>query len=125
MLHYVYFRYNEPMKAARKSTKDTDVSPVVTASDIDHIARLANIPLTTEQAAELTEQVGVTVAYVSHLSSLDTTGVIETSQVTGMENVLREDIVDEKRMFTQEEALANATRTHNGFFVVDRVLEEK
>lgn len=125
MSQYVYFRYNEPMKPARKSTKAPNAPPMVTASDIDHIARLANLPLTTEQAVELTEQVGVTVAYVSHLSSLDTSGVIETSQVTGMENVLREDVVDEHRMFTQEEALANAARTHNGFFVVDRVLEEK
>lgn len=125
MLRFDYFRYNEPMKAASKSPHVSKTSSKVTESDIHHIAKLANVPLTPEQAGELTEQVGVTVEYVSHLASLDTSGVTETSQVTGMENVFREDVVDESRMFTQEEALANASRTHQGFFVVDRVLEEK
>lgn len=97
----------------------------VTKKDIDHIAKLANLPLTSEQAEELTKQVGITVEYVSQLQKISTGGVTETSQVTGMENVYREDEVDTSRMFTQEEALANAKRTYNGFFVVDRVLEEK
>lgn len=95
------------------------------AADIDHIAKLANLPLTPEQTEELTQQVGVTVQYVSQLQSLATTGVVETSQVTGLENVFREDEIDESRMLTQEEALSNAKRTYTGFFVVDRVLEEK
>lgn len=99
--------------------------PSLTVSDIDHIAKLANIPVTHEQAVELTHQVGTTVQYVSELASLSTDGVIETSQVTGQENVLREDEIDVTRMFTQEEALANAKRTYNGFFVADAVLEEK
>lgn len=99
--------------------------PSLTVSDIDHIAKLANIPVTSEQAEELTRQVGITVQYVSELASLSTDGVIETSQVTGQENVLREDEIDVSRMFTQEEALVNAKRTYNGFFVVDAVLEEK
>lgn len=97
----------------------------LTKKDIDHIAKLANLPLTSEQAEELTKQVGITVEYVSQLQSISTEGVIETSQVTGAENVFREDEIDTTRMFSQEEALTNAKRTHNGFFVVDRVLEEK
>ena len=124
MLYGTNFRYNEPMKVTKPHKKNPSVSSV-TGSDIDHIARLANLPLTAEQAKELTEQVGVTVTYVSQLQSLSTVGVVETSQVTGMENVFREDTIDKSRMFTQEEALANAKRTHTGFFVVDRVLEEK
>ncbi len=100
-------------------------SDPLTTNDIDKIARLANLPLNEAQARELTEQVGVTVSYVSELQTLATDNVTETSQVTGMENVLREDEIDTTRMFSQEEALSNAKRTHNGFFVVDRVLEEK
>lgn len=98
--------------------------PSLSIADIKHIAKLGNIPVTDSQAEELTKQVGVTVAYVSKLQELPTEGVVETSQVTGLENVVREDIVDTKRMLTQEEALANAPHTHNGFFVVDAVLEE-
>lgn len=97
----------------------------LTKKDIDHIAKLANLPLTDEQADELRGQLGITLEYVSQLQSLSTEGVVETSQVTGLENVFREDEIDTTRMFSQEEALANAKRTYNGFFVVDRVLEEK
>jgi aspartyl-tRNA(Asn)/glutamyl-tRNA(Gln) amidotransferase subunit C len=100
-------------------------SPTLTKNDITRIAKLASLPVSEQQAEELTEQVGVTVSYVSQLQSLATDEIEETSQVTGMENVLREDEVDTSRMFRQEEALANAKRTYNGFFVVDRVLEEK
>jgi Asp-tRNA(Asn)/Glu-tRNA(Gln) amidotransferase C subunit len=39
-------------------------------------------------------------------------------------NVLREDVVEEKRMFTQEEALSNAKKTHQGFFVVDQLIDQ-
>lgn len=100
-------------------------NPTLTKTDITRIAKLANLPVSEQQAEELTAQVGETVSYVSQLQSLPTDNVEETSQVTGMENVLREDEIDTKRMFSQEEALANAKRTYNGFFVVDRVLEEK
>ena len=67
----------------------------------------------------------MTVGYVSQLQSVNTEDVVETSQVTGLENVLREDEIDESRILTQEEALSGAKSTHNGFFVVDRIFEEK
>ncbi len=95
----------------------------LTVTDVRQIAKLANIPISDTQAEELTKQVGVTVSYVSKLQELPTDSVVETSQVTGLENVVREDIVDKSRMLTQKEALANASHTHNGFFVVDAVLE--
>lgn len=97
---------------------------LVTKEDIAHIAKLANLPITEKQADELTHQVGVTVEYVSALQNLSTDGVKETAQVTGLTNVFREDEIDESRIFTQEEALSNSKRTHNGYFVVDAVLEE-
>lgn len=100
-------------------------SPVLSSADIDHLARLANLPLSKEEAEKLKKQVGITVQYVSQLQTLPTDDVIETSQVTGLENVYREDEVDASRTFTQEQALGNSKRTHNGFFVVDAVFEEK
>lgn len=96
----------------------------LSASDIAHIAKLAQLPITEEQAEELRKQVGTTVNYVSQIQSLETGDSEETSQVTGLENVFREDVVETQRSFTQEQALANAKRTHNGFFVVDAVFGE-
>ena len=95
----------------------------LTTSDIVKIAKLANIPVIDKQFEELTKHVGVTIEYVSQLQELPTDGVVETSQVTGLENIFREDIVDDQRMLTQEEALQNAPAQHEAYFVVDQVLE--
>lgn len=94
------------------------------ASAVDKIAKLANLPLTPKQKDELGKQVGVTVSYVSHLASLPTQDVVETSQVTGLENVFREDVIDSSHILTQKEALSNAKRTHSGYIVVDHIFEE-
>lgn len=100
-------------------------APKITSAVVVKVAKLAGLPLTKQQIEELTNQVGVTIQYVSQLQSLPTGNATETSQVTGLENVFREDVIDNKRTFTQEQALANAKRTHNGFFVVDAVFNEE
>ena len=61
---------------------------------------------------------------VDELFKVDVKGVEPTHQVTGMENVLREDKVIEENTLFQEEALKNAKRKHDGYFVVDQILED-
>ncbi len=95
-----------------------------TKSDVHRIAHLANIPITPEEEEKLADGFNTTIAVVDELFGLEVQGVTPTHQVTGLENVFREDTVDEQRMFTQDQALSNATRTYNGFFVVDQVLEQ-
>ena len=95
----------------------------ISQDDVRHIAKLANLKLTNEQIEKLTPQFTSVVDLVSKIQTLDTEGVEETSQVTGQENVLRKDVVDKKRMLSQDEALTGAKKTHNGYFVVDRVFE--
>jgi len=96
-----------------------------TSTDVQKIAKLAHIPITDDQANELAQGFTKTMKVVDTLSEVDVLHIEPTSQVTGLENVFREDEIDTTRMFTQEQALANAKRTHNGFFVVDQVIEEK
>jgi len=95
-----------------------------TIDDVKHIAQLANLVLSDEQLQKIAEQLSSVIGYMSKIQALDTKGVVETSQVTGLENVFREDVVDEKRMLSQESALSNAKNTHSGYFMVDAVLEE-
>ncbi len=96
-----------------------------TTSDVDKIARLANIPVTDEEKEDLARGFTTVVGVLEELKEIDVTDVHPTNQVTGLENVTREDEVDVTRMFTQEEALTNAKHTHNGFFVVDQVLDQE
>lgn len=98
---------------------------IVTPQIVDHIAKLANIPVTQEEKKTLSDGFTKTMEVVDHLSELNTSSIEPTHQVTGLVNVLRDDVVDQARMFTQKQALSNAKKTHNGFFVVEQILEEK
>ncbi|OGG21641.1 hypothetical protein A3D03_04565 [Candidatus Gottesmanbacteria bacterium RIFCSPHIGHO2_02_FULL_40_13] len=100
------------------------VIKIVTSSIIKHIAQLANLDLSDEELKSMSPQFSSILNLVSKIKKLDTTNVSETSQVTGQENVFREDEVDSKRILTQEEALSNAKNKHNGYFVVDAIFEE-
>ncbi|MBU1327268.1 Asp-tRNA(Asn)/Glu-tRNA(Gln) amidotransferase subunit GatC [Patescibacteria group bacterium] len=98
-----------------KKTSKTDL-------DVDYVARLANLPLTLSQRKKFAGQLSQVLEYVSQIQKQDISGVTETAQVSGQENVMREDEV--KPGLTQEEALANAPSVHNGFFRVNYVFEE-
>lgn len=89
--------------------------------DVPHVAKLANLPLTDEEIKKFDKQLAETLAYVDNLKEIDTTKVTATSQVTGLENITREDIAQES--LTQEQALSNAKKTYNGSFEVDAILE--
>lgn len=91
---------------------------------VSHIAQLANIPITQDEEKKLESAFDETMAVVEKLQSVDVRDVAPTFQVTGLENVTREDIVDESRMFSQEQALANARAQHDGFFVVPQVISQ-
>jgi aspartyl-tRNA(Asn)/glutamyl-tRNA(Gln) amidotransferase subunit C len=90
--------------------------------DVSKIAKLANLPLTDEEKKKFEKQLSETLDYVKQLEEIDTKNVEPTSQVTGLENVLREDEV--RKSLTQEEALKNAKATHKGFFKVKQILEQ-
>ena len=89
--------------------------------DINHVAKLANLPLKPKEKEKFAKQLSETLAYVGKLSSVNTEKVKETSQVTGLENVTRND--ETKASLTQEEALKNTGSSHNGFFKVKAILE--
>lgn len=95
-----------------------------TSATVQKIATLAHIPIQDEEAEVLAKGFTTTMKVVDELAKVDVEGVVPTSQVTGFEDVFREDEIDTTRMFTQEQALSNGKRTHNGFFVVDQILEE-
>ena len=89
--------------------------------NVAHVAKLANLPLTKEEEQKFEKQLSETLDYVKQLEEIDTKGVEPTSQVTGLENVTREDKV--KPSFSQEEALKNSKSTHNGYFKVPAILD--
>ncbi len=91
--------------------------------DIQHIAKLANLHIDKEEEKRFEEQLSETLDYVEKLNEIDTENVEPTSQVTGLQNIAREDIAMES--LTQEQALSNTKSQHNGFFQVKAILENQ
>lgn len=92
-------------------------------TDVKHLAKLANLVIPPSRQSALATQIDTTFEYIKTLEDTNTESLPETNQVTGLTNVLREDVVDDSRTFTQAQALQNAKNTHNGYFVVPAILE--
>ncbi len=96
----------------------------LTHDETVHIAKLAKLPLTSEEVDHYAEQLSPIVDYFNELSEVDVDGVEGTSQTTGLIDVLRPDEVDDTRYIPNEEALGQAKITHNGYFSVPPILSK-
>ena len=85
------------------------------------VAKLANLPLTSEEEEMYSEQLSAILDYIDKLNSADTKDVEPTFNVTGKNNILAEDEV--KPNLTQKEALQNASKVDNGMFLTKGVFE--
>ena len=85
------------------------------------MAKLANLHLPAQELDKFQTAFNETLAVVGNLSKLDTNHAVPTSQVTGQTNQWREDKVEPS--LTTQQALSGTKNTHDGYFVVDRILD--
>jgi aspartyl-tRNA(Asn)/glutamyl-tRNA(Gln) amidotransferase subunit C len=95
----------------------------ISVQQVKRVAQLANIPLEDTQAEKFVGAFEETLEVIENLKEVSTAELEPTHQVTGLENVMREDVVDEKHMFSQQQAITNAKKTYQGYFVVPRILD--
>lgn len=88
--------------------------------NVKHVAQLANLPLSVDEEKKFEGQLEETLTYIEGLNEINTKNIEPTDQVTGLENVLRDD--ETKPSLSQEEALSNAKSKHNGLFKVKKVI---
>lgn len=88
--------------------------------DVAHVAKLARLNLTAEEAALFQHQLARVLEYAEKLRAADTSAVDETDGDTLLD-LFRED--EPRPWFTAEEALRNAPRQADNLFVVPKVLE--
>lgn len=65
----------------------------LTRDEVEHLGRLARLALTEEEKGRYATELSAILEYVEQLQEVDTTDVEPTSQVTGLEDVYREDVV--------------------------------
>jgi len=89
--------------------------------DVSHIAKLANLSLKKDEIEIYESQLSTIIDYIDKLKEVDTENVPETSQVTYLENVTKEDVTSSS--LSQDEVLSNTENKHNGFFKVKAIFE--
>lgn len=90
--------------------------------DIKHLVKLANLNLKTDEEEKFAKQLEETLSYIENLNEIDTDNIPPTNNVTGLENITREDVTTPS--LSAEQALKNAKSQYNGFFKVKAILEE-
>lgn len=93
----------------------------LTREDVLKLARLSRLHLSDEEVDRFQKEITAILGYVEQLQSVDLKGVIPTSQVTGLQNVMRPDEVKDYGA-SPEDLLKNAPATQDGHFKVRRML---
>ncbi len=94
----------------------------LTKSQVKHISDLARLDLKDAEIEKFRRQLSSILEYVELLNEVDTSKVEPTAQTTGLKNVMREDKPQEEQCLAQEEVLANAADTENGYIKTKAVL---
>jgi len=89
--------------------------------DVIHIARLARLGLTEEEAEKFGEQLSHLLESFEVLQQVETTDVPPTAQSIDLQTVVRDDEVAES--LPPDQVLANAPQKEGGFFRIKAVLE--
>jgi aspartyl-tRNA(Asn)/glutamyl-tRNA(Gln) amidotransferase subunit C len=93
----------------------------ITKQEVEHVARLARLELSEQEKETLTDQLSNILTYVEQLNELDTKGVVPTSHVLDINNVMRDDVPEAS--LPQDRALANGPEKALGHYKVPKIIE--
>lgn len=66
----------------------------LTKQEVEHIALLARLGISESEVEKYASQLSSILEYVEQLKEVNTDGVAPTAQVTGLENMMRPDVVE-------------------------------
>jgi aspartyl-tRNA(Asn)/glutamyl-tRNA(Gln) amidotransferase subunit C len=93
----------------------------ISCEGISYITKLARLKLTKIEQERLTKDMTNILEFVDKINQLDTEGVTPTSHAVHINNVFRDDIIEES--YDKEKILANAPEKENDFFKVPKIVE--
>jgi len=110
--------------------KQTESSPfteqtgrtVISDETMEYVGILAKLELTQEERQAAKKDMERMLDYIDKLNELDTSGVEPMSHVFSVNNVFREDIVEERD--GGEDTLANAPERRERAFVVPKTVDQ-
>jgi len=93
----------------------------ITKDDVTYVASLAQLSLNEDTKERLVKELGEILAYMDKLNELDTSNIEPTMHALELTNVFREDVVSGS--LEREQALMNAPRSDQEYFLVPRILD--
>lgn len=107
--------------ADRESGKGGTMANVIDDATIEYVGILAKLELSGEEREQAKKDMGRMLDYIDKLNELDTTGVEPMSHVFPVNNVFREDVVENGD--DRENMLKNAPEQKDGTYVVPITVE--
>ena len=93
----------------------------ITNDDVRHLAQLSSLQMPDAEAELLRVGIGKIINYINQLDELDTDGVEPTYQVTGLQNVWRDDEIIDSSV-SRRQLLALAAEQSDNCVKVPKVL---
>lgn len=90
---------------------------------VDKVAHLARLELNPEETETMINDMNRILGFMDKLNEVDTMGIEPLIYMTNEVNVFREDVV--KQEITHEEALLNAPKHDDKYFLVAKVIDLK
>ncbi len=89
--------------------------------DVLKLARLSRLRLGDDEVEKMRTELSSILEYVETLDGADTAGLEPTYQVSGLTDVMREDVVKDYG-YTAADLLKNVPRTRDGYIEVEKIL---
>ncbi len=93
----------------------------LTKNDVLKLAQLARLSLSQDEVILFQKEISSILDYVKQLENIETSGLEPTSQVTGLTNVMREDVIKDYGI-SRTELLKNLPDSKDGMIKVKRML---
>ncbi|MCK5466081.1 Asp-tRNA(Asn)/Glu-tRNA(Gln) amidotransferase subunit GatC [Candidatus Parcubacteria bacterium] len=94
----------------------------ISLKEVEHIAELAKIGLIKEEKEKFSEELSNILEYIEQLKEIDAKNIKPVSQVTGLVNVVREDVAENCNENTRKKIIANFPEEKEGYVKVKQVM---
>lgn len=93
----------------------------ISKDEVNHVAHLARLEFTGEEAEKFASQLNQILLYMEMLNRVDTNGIEPMTHAIAQQNAFREDAVTPS--LGRDKTLSNAPDTRGDFFRVPKVIE--
>lgn len=94
----------------------------LSTSFITKTATLAKLNLTPQVAQQYVQELDLILSHFSTLQMIDTTAVELKTQISGLQNVLREDVVQDYPAHSRQKLLAQSVEVIDGYIAVPHTI---